>query len=106
VSLAANAVAAATSLKFCMVTLVVLIAPVCFTKKLVVDVALTVLASQVQLVVAAGIVTVQPPAVAPPLPIRISNDAVPFAAEMVELVPPQPPAAIVGSVLEAKLFIN
>ena len=62
----------------------------------------TVFASQVQLVVAAGIVIVHPAAVAPPLPIRISKETVPLAPVIVEFVPPHPFVAIVGAVFCAK----
>ena len=97
VSLAVGAVAAATSLNSCSVTEVVLSAPVCWIMKLVVEMALTWFASQCQSVVAAGMVIVQPPEVGA-VPVRMLNDPVPFAAEMLAAEPPQPAAAIVGAV--------
>ena len=71
--------------------------------KFVVEIALVWFASQRQFVVAAGMVIVQPPEVGA-VPVRILNDAVPFALAMLAPEPPQPAPAIVGIVAETTVF--
>ena len=103
VSLPAYACVAAASVKSVNTTDVVLTAPVCFTMKFVVVIALTVFPSHTQPVVAVGIVIVQAePGV---VPVPMLNAAVPLFAEIVAPEPPQPAPAIVGAVLLNNRFV-
>jgi hypothetical protein len=72
-------------------------APVCFCIETVVEIVVLSLTEQLQPVFAAGMVTVQP-VDAGPVPTLISKDAVLLPPEMDAPDPPQPAAAIVGTV--------